>query len=117
MSRPHKLRDADDPEAWLRTVALNLARRRFRRRVWMDRFLRKERPPEAVAGPGLDRVTVLAAMKQLPPATRETLGLFYLADLSVEDISSTLGIPPGTVKARLSRGRTALADILGDRDE
>ncbi|WP_222853817.1 sigma-70 family RNA polymerase sigma factor [Fodinicola acaciae] len=117
MSRPHKVRDADDPEAWLRTVALNLARRRFRRRVWMDRFLRKERPPEAVAAPGLDRIAVLAAMKQLPPASRETLGMFYLADLSVEDISKTLGIPTGTVKARLSRGRAALAEILGETDE
>jgi RNA polymerase sigma-70 factor (ECF subfamily) len=117
MSRTHKLRDADDPEAWLRTVALNLARRRYRRRVWMDRFLRKERPPESVPGPGLDRITVLAAMKQLPPASRETLGLFYLADLSVDDISKTLGIPSGTVKARLARGRAALADILGENDE
>jgi RNA polymerase sigma-70 factor (ECF subfamily) len=117
MARPHKIRTVDDPEAWVLTVALNLARRRHRRRVWMDRFVRRERPADAVAGPGPERLTVLAAMRQLPPIYRETLGLFYLADHSVEDISKTLGVAVGTVKARLSRGRTALADILGEKEE
>jgi RNA polymerase sigma-70 factor (ECF subfamily) len=40
------------------------------------------------------------------------LVLFYLADLSIETIASQLGVPAGTVKARLSRGRTALAAQL-----
>jgi RNA polymerase sigma-70 factor (ECF subfamily) len=117
MTRPHKLRAVDDPEAWLRTVALNLARRRYRRRVWMDRFLRRDRPTGSVAGPSPDRLAVLTAMRQLSPVHRETLGLFYLADLSIDDISKTLGIPSGTVKARLSRGRAALAEILGEKGE
>src|SRR5689334_18682490 len=39
----------DSPEAWLRTVVTNLARRRFRRRAMLDRILRREPaepPPE-----------------------------------------------------------------------
>jgi RNA polymerase sigma-70 factor (ECF subfamily) len=117
MSRPHRLSLVDDPEAWVRTVALNLAKRRYRRRIWMDRFLRRDRPVSTVDGPSPERLTVLAAMRQLSPAYRETLGLYYLADLSVDEISKNLGVPAGTVKARLSRGRAALANILGEKEE
>jgi RNA polymerase sigma factor (sigma-70 family) len=116
VAAPRKVLGAADPEAWLRTVALNLARSRFRRRTWLERFVRRSRPDQQGA-PGVDRVAVLAAMKELSPVLRETVGLFYLADLSIEDISATLRIPAGTVKARLSRGRTALARILGVEED
>lgn len=113
VAKAHTALAADDPEAWIRTVARNLARTRFKRRTWMRRFLRGGRHPSTSAGPSPDRVAVVAGMKQLSPPLRETVGLFYLADLSIEDISVMLKIPVGTVKARLSRGRTALAAILG----
>ena len=113
VAKSHTALAADDPEAWVRTVARNLARTRFRRRAWMDRFVRGNRHASESAGPGPDRVAVVAGMKQLTPPLRETVGLFYLADLSIDDISTMLKIPVGTVKARLSRGRTALAAILG----
>jgi RNA polymerase sigma-70 factor, ECF subfamily len=35
-----------------------------------------------------------------------------LADLTVEQVADTLGLPTGTVKARLSRGRAALSTLL-----
>jgi RNA polymerase sigma factor (sigma-70 family) len=53
------------------------------------------------------------ALRALPDHQRETLALHYLADLSVADVAETLGVPAGTVKARLSRGRAALATALG----
>ncbi|WP_222853696.1 RNA polymerase sigma factor [Fodinicola acaciae] len=116
VAAPRKVLAADDPEAWLRTSALNLARTRHRRRAWLDRFLRRSRPDPAGA-PNVDRVALLAAMKQLSPVLREAVGLFYLADLSIDEISAALGAPVGTVKARLSRGRTALADILSVKED
>lgn len=66
--------------------------------------------------PGLepDRVALLNALRQLAGPTRETVVLHYLADLPVDEIAATLGVPSGTVKARLSRGRAALAEILND---
>ena len=36
----------------------------------------------------------------------------YFDDLPVNQIANVLGVPEGTVKARLSRGRTALAAVL-----
>jgi RNA polymerase sigma-70 factor (ECF subfamily) len=38
--------------------------------------------------------------------------LFHRVGLSVADIAEQTGAPAGTVKARLARGRAALADIL-----
>ncbi|MGL5851495.1 MAG: RNA polymerase sigma factor [Phycicoccus sp.] len=38
--------------------------------------------------------------------------LHHIADLSVHQIATDLGVPEGTVKARLSRGRAALASVL-----
>ena len=40
------------------------------------------------------------------------IALHHLADLTVEQVADTLGLPTGTVKARLSRGRAALATLL-----
>ena len=41
--------------------------------------------------------------------------LHHLCDLSVADIALEIGAPVGTVKARLSRGRAALAVLLADQ--
>jgi RNA polymerase sigma-70 factor (ECF subfamily) len=40
--------------------------------------------------------------------------LHHLCDLSIEQVASETGAPVGTVKARLSRGRTALARVLSE---
>jgi RNA polymerase sigma-70 factor (ECF subfamily) len=40
------------------------------------------------------------------------IALHHLADLTVEKVADTLGLPTGTVKARLSRGRAALSTLL-----
>jgi RNA polymerase sigma-70 factor, ECF subfamily len=43
--------------------------------------------------------------------------LHHLADLPVADIAQELGLPPGTVKSRLSRGREAMAEALSIDEE
>jgi RNA polymerase sigma-70 factor, ECF subfamily len=40
--------------------------------------------------------------------------LYYLADLPVEQVAAELGVPVGTVKARLARARRVLAARLAD---
>lgn len=45
------------------------------------------------------------------------IALHYLADLPVEQIAEELGVPTGTVKSRLSRGRDALALRLSWSEE
>ena len=45
---------------------------------------------------------------------RHALVLFHIADLSIEEIARETESPTGTVKARLSRGRATLANLLTD---
>jgi RNA polymerase sigma-70 factor, ECF subfamily len=105
----------DNPEAWLRTVAVNLARTRHRRRQVGERL--RGRGGDAVAHHPPDltdaRLELVAALGQLPSGQREALALHYLADLPLHEVARTLDVPVGTVKARLSRGRAALARLLG----
>jgi RNA polymerase sigma-70 factor (ECF subfamily) len=106
----------DNPEAWLRTTAVNLYRNRWRK---MRNFTRiKHRLHETPDLPGLhEHVEVVDALRQLPQSQREVLVLHYFADRQVHEIAAELGIAEGTVKSRLSRGRDALALILGDHAE
>ena len=120
LARPRQFLDVADPEAWLRTVAINLARTRFRRRRLFDTLVRTgrvARPPDSVPGLDPNRVALIAALQQLSRPTRETIVLHHLADMSVHEVAETLGVPVGTVKARLSRGRAMLATLLNENGE
>jgi RNA polymerase sigma factor (sigma-70 family) len=57
------------------------------------------------------------ALRTLPIRQRQVLVLHYLVDLPVEEVAHTLGMPNGTVKILLSRGRHALAAKLGETAE
>ena len=59
-------------------------------------------------------VALVAALKQLPQAQRQALVLHHIADLPVQAVAAEVGVPEGTIKARLSRGRTTLATLLAD---
>jgi RNA polymerase sigma-70 factor (ECF subfamily) len=101
----------DNPEAWLRTVAVNVSRTRHRR---SRRLVHREQ--EGAVPPALDdeRMALMAALRKLPRAQREAIALFYLADLPIHEVAATTGASTGTVKSRLSRGRAALAVLLSD---
>jgi RNA polymerase sigma-70 factor (ECF subfamily) len=105
------------PEAWIRTVAMRLAVSRWRRaRRWLE-LVRRNPPPEHTPGPGPERAALVGALRELPEVQRRAVVLHHLCDLSVEQVASETGAPVGTVKARLSRGRAALARRLGEADE
>ena len=119
LARPRSFLAADDPESWLRTVALNVARTRYRRRWLFTRLVRTgrvEARPESVPGLTPDRLALLTALRRLPRPMQEVLVLHHLADLPVAEVAATLNAPVGTVKARLSRGRAALARLLAEDD-
>ena len=59
-----------------------------------------------------DHLAIIDALHALPEQQRHVIALHYLADLPVEQIATELGVPTGTVKSRLSRGRHALASTL-----
>jgi len=116
MGRWDDVRTYDNAEAWLRTVALNLARSRFRRAVRGVAALVKHGVPHEETELSPDHVALMSAMKALPEAQREALVLHHFAGLSVDEVAASVGAPSGTIKARLSRGRAALAGSLGSLD-
>ncbi len=95
---------------WLYGIATNLLRRRRRAerrqlrayaRSGVDRWAASEEEGEArVDGAALARA--LAAMR---PRERDALLLYALADLGYEEIALALGVPVGTVRTWLHRGR------------
>lgn len=106
-------RNTDNPEAWLRVVAMNVARSRWRRvQRWAGLVPRLAGDASYDDNTAPDRISLLEALKRLPAAQREAIALHHLADLQVSEIAAQLGVPTGTVKARLSRGRAALALLL-----
>lgn len=71
-------------------------------------------PPTAVDGLVADRVDVDAAVARLPEEFRAPVVLRDLCDLEYAEIADILGIPPGTVRSRIARGRGQLADLLAE---
>lgn len=116
LARADGLAGVDNPEAWLRTVAINVVRRRWRRRRLLDTILLRDCPVTRVVQPGPepDNADLRTALAAIAPPFREVIVLHYLADLPVDEIAAVLGVPVGTVKSRLSRARIALAEQLGD---
>jgi RNA polymerase sigma-70 factor (ECF subfamily) len=54
-------------------------------------------------------------LEQLPVIEREVLILFYLRELSLQELADVLAVPVGTVKSRLFRARRLLRERLHDR--
>ena len=110
-----KVRDYEDVDAWLRTVAVRLLISRQRRhgvaRTGLRRLAgRRETPSRRY--PTRHGVDVDAALAALPLDHRAVLLLHHVLDLPVDDVATLLRVPPGTVKSRLARARAALAPQL-----
>jgi RNA polymerase sigma-70 factor, ECF subfamily len=101
----------EDPYAFVRRVAWNLATSRLRRQKTSMNFLRRQRE-EHSDGPSPDRVALVAALAKIPPQLRKAVVLHYLGHLSVAEIAVQEDVAEGTVKSWLSRGRAALASHL-----
>jgi RNA polymerase sigma-70 factor (ECF subfamily) len=59
-----------------------------------------------------DRLSIDEALQALPEEFRAAVVLRDLCDLDYAEIADTLGIPPGTVRSRIARGRAQLARQL-----
>jgi RNA polymerase sigma-70 factor (ECF subfamily) len=108
------LRDAARAKSWLFTTLYReflRGRRRGERMTALDTVAESEveqasLAPEAVLS--MDVETVVAALKDVDEAFRAPLTLFYLEELSYQEIADVLEIPAGTVMSRLSRGKAQL---------
>ena len=111
---------------WLMAIARNQAIDHYRRRR-EERVRRAQDPAilDAVSAPGegpigevaqAERVQLVRnGLRGLPVELREPLILCDLQGVAYEQIAGILGIPLGTVKSRINRGRLELAKRLRER--
>lgn len=105
--------------AWVRQVATNVAIDSYRRRRRIPLLLAEEDIPEApiptsshpdaIAERREEAVRVRRLLDRLPAELSEPLILRDLMDCDYPEIAERLGIPLGTVKSRIHRGRQTLA--------
>jgi RNA polymerase sigma-70 factor (sigma-E family) len=117
LRRRSQLTGVDNPEAWVRTVALNRVRHVWRHASVVRRYQAKVPGQQQPVEAGPDRIAVVAALRELARDQREAVVLYYVADLSVAEVAAELGVPEGTVKSRLSRARERLAVLLEDNED
>lgn len=97
-------------------AALDEARRRARRPSPVDVVPEPRSQGPAIDDLVADQLDVDAALARLSPDHRAAVALRDLVGLDYAEIGEVLGIPPGTVRSRIARGRAALADQLTMRD-
>jgi RNA polymerase sigma-70 factor (ECF subfamily) len=113
------LREPSGVRAWLCGIAWRKAQDRVRssRRgaardsLWLETV-------EAPAGVSPeDRMSVAAAMAELPPDVRACVSLCLADGWSHGEAATALGLPLGTVKSHVARGRARLLKALGGPDD
>jgi len=120
-TKGHALREAAKAKSWLFTTLYReflKGRRRSERLTPLDTVIETEADPvnlvaETIAT--MDAEEVIEALKEVDEAFRAALTLFYLEDLSYNEIAEVLEIPMGTVMSRLSRGKAQLRARLNAR--
>jgi RNA polymerase sigma-70 factor (ECF subfamily) len=107
-----RLAGYDQPQAWVRRVAMNLAVSRWR-------SLRREQllaAPASYAASPIDRaadwVDLQAALLRLPVRQRRAVVLSAVVGLSTDEIAAEMSVAPATVRSWLSRTRRAVADPI-----
>lgn len=95
-------------KAWLIRTTITSSKDQFRT-IWLNRNVPHV---ETFSFSTEERSDTFLAVMSLPKKYRTVIHLFYYEDLSIETISSYLGIRQGTIKSQLSRGREMLRSIL-----
>ena len=115
---------------WLTTIVTNSALSQLRRRPRNPHVSLDERPggeqdyflsdrladvrpsPEIECIRSETHGNLMQSVMELSPSLRKTVQLFYLDGLSTREVAHILGVPQGTVKARMSRARSQLKRLM-----
>lgn len=117
MRNADKLRETSSVVLWLYKIARHKAMDRLRKR-YRNRTLSIEDEDVADISEQTesfafeDAEQVHRALEELSIPHREVLTLFFLEDLSIDEIAQVLDVASGTVKSRLHFARKALRSII-----
>ena len=116
----------ENPKAYLITVAMNIWKNRIRKILWRKKivdvsFVEEEELFQiAVGGTSVEEevvkrqegANVRREVLNLPEKLRVVILMFYMENMSIEEIASALKIPTGTVKSRMSSAKSVLKERL-----
>ncbi len=121
-----RFRGDSDPFTWLYRIGVNVFKKRYRKdarraRLWREHQEDNPAPLADTRTADRDIVkderarAVRAAIAGLPDVFREAITLRYVDEMSYEEIAAAAGCQVGTVKSRIARGKSMLANVLKDR--
>ena len=64
----------------------------------------------------VNEITIRSALRSIPKDQAAALSLVLMDQFSVEEAATILGVPAGTVKSRISRGKDALRVMLEEKN-
>lgn len=102
----------DSPTGWVHTTALNVARRRFRRRT-LERALLVRSRPDPLPGPAGELWLIVEG---LPLRQRAAVALRHVGQMTEPEIAEVMGITRGTVSATLRHAYESLRGRLDESD-
>jgi RNA polymerase sigma factor (sigma-70 family) len=117
-SRIDRLKAGASVRAWLCGIGYNkhlTAQRSVARSHSREALYEAERPPLG-ASDAVDKLALEDAMADLPGGQRACVALCLAADFSHAEAAAALGLPLGTVKSHVTRGRAWLLQALGGCD-
>jgi RNA polymerase sigma-70 factor (ECF subfamily) len=111
-------REGTDLRAWLFTILHNQYVNHVRHSVRIGTSIQFDAAAPLLSQPAtqekrLELRDLDQALGRLPPDQRAVILLIGLEGMPYAAVSATLGIPVGTVRSRLSRGRLALRELMG----
>jgi RNA polymerase sigma-70 factor (ECF subfamily) len=128
LTHVHQFRGQAKMSTWLTTIVINSARMKLRRRLAsvqlaLDETDGRQDPLEDIVSdmrPGPEETyrkreiveTLAHATSRLSPTLRTTFQLRDIDGLSIRETADLLGVPTGTVKARLARARVRLREAM-----
>jgi RNA polymerase sigma-70 factor (ECF subfamily) len=123
LAKRDALRDADKLMQWAKTIVSNTANTAIRRKITYAEILREQAETiyARMQGGGvpldeqMEQMEMMRCLDRLGTETRKLFLLKYYYQWKDQEISDALGLPVGTVKARIHRGKKQLRDWLGEQ--
>lgn len=98
--------------AWLYRTMKNLLYDRYRRALLEAEYLQQPDEDTAYRDQGIQQVENELLLQKLTPEDRMLFTLRYMEGYNASEISGMLSMPPGTIRAKLSRCRKLLKNMM-----